>query len=177
DIHLEDLRSAISHMPQEPVLFAGTLRDNIAFTSDTSEDRRLSEVLTRASFKEALSFREGLHTVIGEKGIILSGGQKQRTVFARTLLKEAPIFLFDDPVSQVDKETGDRLIETIKTLGSDKSIIIASHRIAAVRFADRIIVLEKGRIAASGSHNELLRVNPYYAKTFALQEMERAYHA
>lgn len=178
NIGTDTLRSCISHMPQEPILFAGSIRDNIAFSPEKTHTRHLIEALRKASFEEAVSsFPHGLETVIGEKGVILSGGQKQRTAFARTLIKDAPIYLFDDPVSQVDKETGEALINAIRILAKNKSVMIVSHRLSAVRFADHIIILDKGEIADSGSHEKLCRTHPYYAKTFALQEMEKTFNA
>lgn len=178
NIRIDDLRSNISHMPQEPILFAGTIRDNITFQSDGIDHYRLVEILRKASFDEAVfSFPNGLDTVIGEKGVILSGGQKQRTAFARTLIKDTPVYLFDDPVSQVDKETGDKLIDAIRSLAKDRCVMIVSHRLSAVQFADHIIILDKGEIAASGNHRELCKTHPYYARTFALQEMERTFNA
>jgi ATP-binding cassette, subfamily B, multidrug efflux pump len=178
DIRIDDLRKSISHMPQEPILFAGTIVDNISFRSDAIDHHQIVEALKKASFDETVfSFPKGLDTVIGEKGVLLSGGQKQRTAFTRALLKDTIIYLFDDPVSQVDKETGDKLIATIRALAVNNCVMIVSHRISAVRFAHRIIILEKGEIAASGRHDELCKTHPYYAKTFALQEMERDFNA
>ena len=112
-----------------------------------------------------------------ERGIILSGGQKQRIALARCLLRDTPILMLDDPISQVDLETGNIIINTIMKMAGSRTIIIVSHRLSAVRFADLIISLEKGRIVESGTHSDLLQANQYYAKTFRLQEIEEVVHA
>ena len=112
-----------------------------------------------------------------EKGIILSGGQKQRIALARCLLQDTAILVLDDPISQVDLETGSVIINTIKQMAGYRTIIIVSHRLSAVRFADQIITLELGRIIESGTHTDLLEKNQYYAKTFHLQEIEEELYA
>ena len=117
-------------------------------------------------------FSKGFETIVGERGIILSGGQKQRIALARCLLQNTAILVLDDPISQVDLETGTTIIDTIKEMAGTRAILIVSHRLSAVRFADHIITLEKGRIVESGTHTDLLAANRYYAKTFQLQEME-----
>ncbi len=119
----------------------------------------------------------GFDTVVGERGVLLSGGQKQRVALARCLLAEAPVVLLDDPVSQVDFETAAVILRTIRSLAGRRTVCIASHRIAAVRFADRIAVLDRGRLAAFGTHAELLQTHAYYAHAFHLQAIEEAAHA
>ncbi len=177
NIKTDDLRSMISFVPQEPFLFAGTIRENIAFNNKKITDSELIRVAGKASVDTTIkSFPNGFETIIGEKGIILSGGQKQRIALARALLQDTPVLILDDPISQVDMETGADIINTIRSLSTYKIIIITSHRLSAVRFADQIIVLDKGRIAESGTHIELMKYNRYYAKTFRLQEMEEEYN-
>ena len=109
---------------------------------------------------------------MGEKGVILSGGQKQRIAIARCLLHPADILILDDPISQVDLETGTQIINTIRRLAGQKTIMIVSHRLSAVSYADQIISLDQGRIAESGTHQQLMASRSYYARTFHLQEME-----
>ncbi|MBW2614050.1 MAG: ATP-binding cassette domain-containing protein, partial [Deltaproteobacteria bacterium] len=111
---------------------------------------------------------------VGEKGVILSGGQKQRIALARALLSNRPILLLDDPISQVDSETGQSIINTIHSLKGPRITVLISHRLSAVRHADRIVALDKGLITESGSHAELMAADRYYAQTYRLQEISDA---
>jgi ATP-binding cassette subfamily B multidrug efflux pump len=175
-LKVRDLRSRISFMPQEPFLFAGTIRENIMFGNKEVRDTELIRAAEAASIYETItSFPEGFETLVGEKGIVLSGGQKQRVALARALLKDSTLMILDDPISQVDMETGDAIIKTLRSMAGHKTIIIVSHRLSALGFADQIIALEKGRIVEYGNHSELMAQNKYYAKTFRLQEIEEEY--
>ncbi len=177
DFKIKDLRSQISYMPQEPILFAGTIRDNITFYSNGSDETDLIQSTHRAALYDTIqSFSHGFDTVVGEKGVILSGGQKQRIALARAIMNTASILILDDPISQVDKETGDTVIHSIRSLAESRTVMIVSHRLAALQFADNIIVLENGFITASGTHEELMERHPYYAKTFYMQEMEKEFN-
>ena len=132
----------------------------------------------QASLYETIqSFPNGFDTIVGEKGIILSGGQKQRIALARALLKNASILILDDPISQVDVKTGNDIINTIRAMAGHKTIIIVSHRLSALQFADNIITLDNGRIVESGTHMELIYNDNYYAKTFGLQEIKEELNA
>jgi ATP-binding cassette, subfamily B, multidrug efflux pump len=179
DIHkiqIRNLRSIISYMPQEPFLFAGTIRENIMFDNTNTREPELIQAAQGACLYDAVnSFPDGFETVAGEKGVILSGGQKQRVALARTLLKDSSIMILDDPISQVDIKTGETIINTIRSMAGKKTILIVSHRLSAVRFADQIITLDRGRIIESGTHSELMANDRYYAKTFRLQEIEEEY--
>ncbi len=175
-IQLRQLRSMISYMPQEPFLFAGTVRENITFDSQKTNESKLIQAVEQASLSDTLTtFPNGFETLVGEKGIVLSGGQKQRVGLARMLLKDTPVMILDDPISQVDLKTGEAIVDTIRAMAGEKTIIIVSHRLSALRFADRIITLDHGRIVESGTHAELMENNQYYAKTFRLQEVEEEY--
>jgi len=177
-LKIKDLRSQIAFIPQEPFLFAGTIRENIAFDNGPVAPERLERVVRDAALDDTLKdFPAGLDTVVGEKGIILSGGQKQRIALARCLLKDARILILDDPVSQVDLETGTAIIRTIQQMAGQKTIIIVSHRLSAVSYADQIISLDLGRIVEAGTHRQLMQANSYYAKTFNLQEIEEEWDA
>jgi ATP-binding cassette subfamily B protein len=176
-IRLETLRAAMALVPQEPFLFAATVRDNITL-GRAVQRHQLERVLEQAALTRTLAaFPRGLDTLVGEKGVVLSGGQKQRIALARALLAEAPLLLLDDPISQVDMATGRRLIQTLQQLQGERALLIVSHRLSAVRRADRIIVLDQGRIAAAGPHDDLLRAGGYYAETVQLQAVTEAIDA
>ncbi len=178
ELRLHDLRSLISFMPQEPFLFAGTIRENITFSKDRSDDSGLVKAAESANLYETVrSFPDGFETVVGEKGVILSGGQKQRIALARALMRNSPILLLDDPVSQVDAETGNSIIRTIRDIARTRTVVIVSHRISAVEFADQIITLKQGRITESGSPARLMQEDTYYAKTFRIQKIEEELNA
>ncbi len=177
-LQLGDLRSKIAYMPQEPFLFAGTIRENLTFGNPLIKETQLKRITQKAALYDTIrSFPNGFETIVGEKGIILSGGQKQRIALARCLLREGGVLVLDDPISQVDLETGTAIIDMIKSMIAEKTIIIVSHRISAVSFADQVIALEKGRIIERGTHRELIVTNQYYGKTFQLQEIEEGLNA
>ena len=178
NLKINSLRSHISFMPQEPFLFAGSIGQNITFDNPSIAGDTLKRAAAKAALLDTVEgFPNGFETVVGEKGIILSGGQKQRIALARCLMRDTAILVLDDPISQVDLETGTAIIDTLKSMAGSRTIIIVSHRLSAVRFADQIITLEKGSIVESGTHTDLLEANQYYAKTFRLQEMEEAVYA
>jgi len=173
DLKLKTLRSHIAFIPQEPFLFAGTIRDNMTFGNRAITEGQLEKTAGQAALYDTIkSFPKGFDTVVGEKGVILSGGQKQRIAIARCLLHPADILILDDPISQVDPETGTDIINTIRGMAGQKTIIIVSHRLSAVSYADQIITLDQGRIVESGSHEQLMASNNYYARTIQLQEIE-----
>jgi len=177
-ILLRDLRALVSFMPQEPFLFAGSIKENILLgATETKESQLISAAEKAALYDTVRLFPKGFDTIVGEKGVILSGGQKQRVSLARTLMHDRPIMMLDDPVSQVDMETGNLIIKTVKAMAGRKTVIIVSHRLSAVRFADLIISLDSGRIVESGTHEQLMKNNRYYAKTFRLQEIEEELNA
>ena len=175
---IQNLRSHISYIPQEPFLFAGTIRENITFGDrQIPEDHIEKAVRDAALYETVKNFPDGLETVVGEKGVILSGGQKQRVALARCLLRDNAILMLDDPISQVDLQTGTTIINTIRKMAGQKTIIIVSHRLSAVSYADRIITLDLGRITENGTHRQLIESNEYYAKTYHLQEIEEDLNA
>ena len=177
-LQIDSLRSHIAFMPQEPFLFAGTIRENIAFGNPSIEKSLLENITRQAALYDTIrAFPNGFETIVGEKGVILSGGQKQRIALARCLLQDAGILILDDPISQVDLETGNAIIETIGSMAGRKTIVIVSHRISAVSFADQIITLEQGRIIEQGRHRDLITTDQYYAKAFQLQEFDEGLNA
>jgi ATP-binding cassette subfamily B protein len=177
DIRLNCLRGLMASVPQEPFLFAGTIRDNITLGRQVDQ-HRLDTVLAQAALTRTMAaFPRGLDTLVGEKGVVLSGGQKQRIALARALLVEAPLMLLDDPISQVDMATGRRLIDTLQGLQGARALLIATHRLSAIRQADRIVVLQHGRIVAAGNHDDLVRNGGYYAETAQMQAVTEALDA
>ena len=177
-LRMDNLRAHIAFMPQEPFLFAGTIRDNITFGNPLVTDDELENVTKMAAVYDTIcSFSNGFESIVGEKGVVLSGGQKQRIALARCLLPQTTVLILDDPISQVDLETGTTIINTLKSIIGHKTIIIVSHRISAVSFADQIIALDQGRIIEHGTHRDLLATNHYYAKTLQLQEIEERINA
>jgi ATP-binding cassette subfamily B protein len=177
-LKLDSLRSHIAFMPQEPFLFAGTIRENITFDDPLMAESRLRQITQKAALYDTIqAFPNAYDTIVGEKGVILSGGQKQRIALARAFNRDAGILILDDPISQVDLATGNAIVETLKTMIGRKTIIIVSHRISAVRFADQIITLEQGRITERGAHQDLIATDGYYARAFRLQELEEDLNA
>lgn len=156
-------------------MFAGTILENLTLGDRTYSRDRIQHAAKLASIYTTIqSLPLGFKTVVGERGIILSGGQKQRIALARALLTRRPILLLDDPISQVDTDTGTRIIDTIRSMAGQKTILIVSHRISALGFADRIVSLHKGQILECGTHEELMANDRYYARTFRLQEIHYA---
>lgn len=171
------LRAQMAYLSQEPFLFAGTLRENITFGASDMPAARLEKALEQARLTETVrEFPDGLETLVGERGVLLSGGQKQRLALARALVRQVPVLLLDDPVSQVDMETGAAIIQNLQTLPEKPTILMVSQRLAALRNADEIVVLKEGRILERGRHLALSDNQGYYARTWRLQELE-AIHA
>jgi ATP-binding cassette subfamily B protein len=172
ELSLAALRGALGYVPQDSFLFSESWRDNVAFGTDSGalEDSALRELAERASIAADVDgFPEGFEQLIGERGVTLSGGQRQRTAIARALAKDPPILILDDCLSAVDTETEARLIHNLRAVGRGRTMILAAHRLSAVREADNILVLGDGKIEAQGTHAELVERSPWYRETFARQ--------
>lgn len=172
-IALKSLRGQIAYVPQDPFLFSDTIRENIAFGRPYASEKEIEEAARLAQIYEEISgFPAGMETVIGERGITLSGGQRQRIAIARAVLMNSPIFILDDALSSVDIQTEERILEGLERFLSGKTSLLVTHRIAPLRRADRIIVLEKGRVAEMGDHFTLLSRGGIYANLYREREME-----
>jgi ATP-binding cassette subfamily B protein len=171
-IRLATLRALVSLVPQEPFLFAASVRENITLGRAVPEEQ-LARVVDQAALTETLSyFPQGLETPVGEKGIVLSGGQKQRIVLARALLADSPFLLLDDPISQVDTATAEKMIAAIRSLKGQRTLLLVSQRLSALRHCDRIVVMDAGRIVATGDHATLARQPGYYADAWRRQAFQ-----
>jgi ATP-binding cassette subfamily B protein len=172
-IPLKVLRRDIGYVPQETLLFSDTIRENIAFGNlDATEEEIEKAARTTQIYEEVMGFPEGMNTVIGEKGITLSGGQRQRIAIARTLLMNPPIFILDDALSSVDIQTEERILEGLEKFLKGKTSILITHRIAPLQRADRIIVLDEGRVVEMGDHPTLLAKGGIYADLYWQRQLE-----
>ncbi len=172
-IPLKVLRRSIGYVPQDTFLFSDTIRENIAFGRLDATEREIEEAAHIAQiYDEIVEFPEGMDTVIGERGITLSGGQRQRLAIARAVLMNPPIFILDDALSSVDIQTEERILEGMEKVLQGKTSILITHRIAPLRRADRIVVLEEGRVAEMGDHNTLLSEGGIYADLYWQRELE-----
>ena len=170
NLNLNSLRTAIGYIPQDGYLFSGTIRENIAFSSDTIDNQKIIEAAKKADILDEINnFKEGLDTVIGERGVQLSGGQRQRLAIARTFYKNPSLYIFDDCLSAIDATKEQRILKQLKVESKEKSSIIISHRISTLKDADKIIVLDNGEITESGSHRELLSQKGFYFKMHQIQ--------
>lgn len=173
-IPLSRLRSAIGFVPQESFLFSRTVRENIAYGKEGAAGEEVEVAARLASLDgDVLRFAGGYDTVVGERGVTLSGGQKQRTAIARALLKDPAVLILDDPLSAVDAQTEEAILESLSGYWGDRTVVIVSHRLSAVRECDRIIVLKDGVIAEQGSHDDLLARNGLYGAMWREQQIQR----
>lgn len=173
-LNLDDLRNSIGYVPQDAFLFSDTLRNNIRFgKEDASEEEVIEAAKNAAVHKNIIGFAKGYDTVLGERGITLSGGQKQRVSIARAIIKNPQILLFDDCLSAVDTETEEEILQNLHKISENKTTIIVSHRISSVKNADKIIVLEDGKIIQHGTHNKLVNSEGYYKELYAKQLLEK----
>ena len=166
EINLASLRSRISMVPQEALLFSDTISNNIAFGSkEELTQENIESVAKKAAIHENIkSFPKGYQTMVGERGVTLSGGQKQRISIARALVRPSSILIFDDCLSAVDNETEEKILSSLKKEGTEKTTITISHRMSSIQHADKIIVLDNGKIAEMGTHSELFEKVVYITK-------------
>ncbi|MCB1041792.1 MAG: ABC transporter ATP-binding protein [Acidobacteria bacterium] len=176
DFRLNEYRSMFSFAPQKAFLFSATLRENLlvalgAELDSKDHDEQLIQTLDLCGFDlDPDVFPEGLDTQVGEKGIMLSGGQRQRISLTRALLKNADVYVLDDVLSAVDHETEQRIIANLKSFAKNRCVVIASHRVSAVKWADQILVLNQGKTEAMGTHEELMALPGYYQSIAKAQQ-------
>ena len=173
-LNLQSLRQAIGAVPQDAFLFSDTIKNNIKFGKENSTDEEIIAVAKKAVVHEnIMGFNKQYETILGERGITLSGGQKQRVSIARALLKDPQIYLFDDCLSAVDTETEEEILNQLKKESKNKTTLIVSHRVSSAKNADKIIVLEDGKLIQEGTHDELNSVEGYYKELYMHQLSEK----
>lgn len=169
-----DIRARIAMVPQETVIFAASARDNLRYGNWDADDEELWEAARAANAEEFLrKLPQGLDTFMGEGGARLSGGQRQRVAIARALLRRAPLLLLDEATSALDAESEKLVQDALETLMHDRTTIVIAHRLATVRAADRIVVMDDGRIVEEGKHDELVAADGLYARLARLQFQDK----
>ncbi|MEP0918617.1 ABC transporter ATP-binding protein/permease [Leptolyngbya sp. DQ-M1] len=174
-LRLEDLRGAIAYVPQESFLFSTTIRNNIRYgkpMADQSEVELASKIAQIHG--EVLNFPQQYDTIVGERGITLSGGQRQRTALARALLVDSPILILDDALSSVDNQTATRILRNLSEGTVRKTVVFISHQLSAAAMADRIFVMDQGRIVQIGTHLELINQAGLYRSLWEQNKLEEA---
>jgi ATP-binding cassette subfamily B protein len=170
DIKMSNLRSHIGISLQETILFSGTIRDNIRYGDPDATDEEVIKAAKTAQAHEFItSFPRGYDNMVGQRGVNLSGGQKQRLAIARALLVKPKILILDDSTSSVDVETEAEIENALDALMDETTSFIVAQRISTVLKADKILVLDNGRIAAEGSHNDLIDTSPIYREIYDSQ--------
>ncbi|MBC6998269.1 ABC transporter ATP-binding protein [Cytophaga sp. FL35] len=173
-LNVESLRTSVGAVPQDAFLFSDSIENNIKFGKYNASEAEVVQAAKNAAVHDNIEgFSKGYKTVLGERGITLSGGQKQRVSIARALLKDPEIYLFDDCLSAVDTETEEEILNNLKKASKNKTTLIVSHRVSSAKNADKVLVLEDGRLLQEGSHEELNSQNGYYKELYATQLSEK----
>jgi len=170
DARLQDLRARMALVPQEPVLFSASALENIRYGRPDASDAEVQAAASAAYADDFIrALPEGYGTFLGERGVRLSGGQRQRIAIARAMLKNAPLLLLDEATSALDAESERMVQAALETAMRDRTTLVIAHRLATVQQADRIVVIDQGRLVEQGTHAELVAANGLYARLAALQ--------
>jgi ATP-binding cassette subfamily B protein len=173
-LRLRDLRAAIAYVPQESFLFSTTIKNNIRYSDPSGEQEEVEQAAKQAQIHpEILNFPQQYKTIVGERGITLSGGQRQRTALARALLVDAPVLILDDALSSVDNQTATHILQNLSEGTRRKTVLFISHQLSAAATADRILVMDRGKIVQSGTHVELLAAGGLYQSLWEKHAMEQ----
>lgn len=171
--NLDALRSQIAKIEQDVFLFSRSIADNIAFGTPNATREQIENAAREAQAHDfILSFKEGYETKIGERGVTLSGGQRQRIALARAFLNSPRILIMDDSTSAIDSATEDEIQKAMRRAQEGRTVLLITHRLSQIRWADQIVVIERGQLVARGTHEELLRTSPHYRRIFARYDMD-----
>lgn len=162
DFTTEGLMKKITRITHDSYIFKGTVRENLAMGCETASELEMREALEQVDLLGFVEENGGLEMEILEKGANLSGGQKQRLALARALSHDSPVYIFDEATSNVDVESENKIMEIVQDLAREKSVILISHRLANVTAADKILYMDQGKIAESGTHEQLMAQNKAY---------------
>jgi len=174
EANLDDVRSQIGFVPQDPFLFSESIEDNIKFgKEDATEEEIIAAAKNADVHKNIIDFTNGYKTILGERGVTLSGGQKQRVSIARAIIKNPKILIFDDCLSAVDTETEEKILSNLERISKNITTFIISHRVSSAKNADKIIVLDEGKITQQGTHNQLITQEGYYKYLYDQQLLEK----
>ena len=172
--NLNDIRKQIGFVPQDPFLFSESIGNNIKFGKEEATEEEIIQAAKDAVVHDnIIDFPNGYQTILGERGVTLSGGQKQRVSIARAIIKDPKILIFDDCLSAVDTETEERILANLKQVSKNKTTFIISHRVSSAKNADKIIILDAGKIIEQGTHNQLITKDGYYKDLYEQQLLEK----
>ena len=173
DYKVDHIRGEISYVPQNNFLFSDSIEKNIGFGNVNANIDKIVDAAKRAEIhNEIEKFKNNYKTILGERGVTLSGGQVQRVSISRAFLKNASIYLFDDCFSSLDSDTEEKIISNMHRSFNNKTLVIVSHRLSCLKYSDRIIVLEDGKIIQEGNHSKLIEIEGYYKDLYYKQMKE-----